>query len=75
MSDRNVWPARLLLFFNEQCNDMDSNKMNWKEESYEEMVPIDRLRMLERRIEELEARLTKGKELFLEEDLKARGLK
>ena len=38
-------------------------------------VTFDRLRMLERRIEELEKKLSREKELFLDEDLKARGLK
>ena len=49
--------------------------MNWKEEKFSDTFPLDRLRILERRIEELEARLTRERELFLDEDLKARGLK
>jgi hypothetical protein len=55
-------------------NNLGGNKMNWKKDD-EDSVPIERLLALERRIEELEARLIRGKELFLEEDLKARGLK
>ena len=35
----------------------------------------DRINKLERRIEELSDRIDKQKELFLDEDLKARGLK
>lgn len=48
--------------------------MNRKEENISDTVTIDRLRMLERRIEELEARLTRERDRFLEEDMKACGL-
>lgn len=51
------------------------NKMNRKEQVIDSTVTIDRLRMLEKRIEELEAKLTRERELFLDEDLKVRGLK
>ncbi len=49
--------------------------MNRNEYNFSDTVPVERLRMLERRIEELERRIAKEKDLFLEEDLKARGLK
>ena len=49
--------------------------MNRNDYSFSDTVPVERLRMLERRIEELESRIAKEKDLFLEEDLKARGLK
>jgi len=49
--------------------------MNRKEETIDAVVTIDRLRLLEKRIEELEAKLARERDLFLEEDLKVRGLK
>jgi len=45
------------------------------EKRKEDAVTFERLRMLERRIEELERKLERGMDVFLEEDLKARGLK
>ena len=40
-----------------------------------QMKMYDRLNKLERRIEELSDRIDKQMELFMDEDLKARGLK
>ena len=49
--------------------------MNRKEDRFGDTALFERLRKLECRIEELEAKLTNEKNLFLEEDLKARGMK
>jgi len=49
--------------------------MNWKDDSKAGEVLFERVKMLERRIAQLEARLDREKEILLEEDLKARGLK
>ncbi len=49
--------------------------MNWKREHTDGRDRDNRFRLLERRIEELEKRLAREKSLFLDEDMKARGLK
>jgi len=49
--------------------------MNWEDDSKAGEVLFERVKMLERRISQLEARLDREKEILLEEDLKARGLK
>jgi len=50
--------------------------MNMPGEKWNEgTVTFERLRVLERRIEELERKLERERDVFLEEDLKARGLK
>ena len=49
--------------------------MNQKEDMFGDTNLFERLRVLEHRIEELEAKLANERDLFLEEDLKARGLK
>jgi peptidoglycan hydrolase CwlO-like protein len=49
---------------------MEHNEMDRYEQD-----TIDRIKELERRIEELSARIEKQAELFREEDLRARGMK
>ena len=49
--------------------------MNWKRDNRDGRGNDNRFRILERRIEELEKRLAREKSLFLDEDMKARGLK
>ena len=49
--------------------------MNWEKDDIEDVVFTDRLRMIEQRIEELEDMIKREKELFLEEDLRVRGIR
>ena len=49
--------------------------MNWKKDDSENVVFVDRLRMIEQHIDELGDMIKREKELFLEEDLKVRGIK
>ena len=54
---------------------MGINKMNRNENSFSDTILLERLRMLEKRIEKLEARISKENIFSLEEELKAQGLK
>ena len=49
--------------------------MNWEKDDSKNVVFVDRLRMIEQRIEKLGDMIKREKELFLEEDLKVRGKK
>ncbi|MBT4482441.1 MAG: hypothetical protein HOC71_02045 [Candidatus Latescibacteria bacterium] len=49
--------------------------MNREKHNFSDAIPVERLKMLERRIKELESRIAREKDLFIEEDLKARGFK
>ncbi|HUT62762.1 MAG TPA: hypothetical protein VMZ04_02280 [Anaerolineae bacterium] len=48
--------------------------MNCEKDIIENVVFIERLRMIEQHIEELEDLIKMEKELFLKEDLKVRGI-
>lgn len=48
--------------------------MNWSNEQYTDDVTLERIKLIEKRIEILEEIINRQKELFLEEDLKARGI-
>ncbi|MFC1693307.1 hypothetical protein ACFL1R_07375 [Candidatus Latescibacterota bacterium] len=49
--------------------------MNRNENSFFDNILLERLRRLEKRIEKLEAKISKENIFSLEEDLKAQGLK
>ena len=49
--------------------------MNQKEDMFGDTTLFEKLRVLEHRIEKLEEKLANERDLFLEEDLKARGIK
>ena len=47
-------------------------KMNRRQEKLVHIIPIDKLKLLEQRIEKLEAMINKEKELFLRKDSEIR---